>query len=77
MPRKTTAAQTKLGRQPAAFQVGDRVRAHGHGLPLDYAGREGTVTEVDAGPSGYRVEFEDGRRPTTGYLKGEWLDRED
>jgi hypothetical protein len=75
--RKTTAAKTKLGRQPAAFQLGDRVRAHGHALPFDNAGRGGTVTKVEAGPSGHRVEFEDGRCPTSGYLKGEWLDRED
>lgn len=76
MSRKTTAG-TALRGPSAVFKVGDRVRARLGAIPPEYAGREGTVTEVDSATSGYRVEFEDGRRPTTGYLTVEWLDRED
>jgi len=54
------------------FEVGDRIRVVDSG-PADYRGRIGTVTEVGPGESEYRVEFEDDRRPTTGYLDASYL----
>ena len=53
--------------EPAKFAIGDRVRANAQ-APRDYRRRDGTVTEIGPGESEFRVEFEDGRRPTTGYL---------
>jgi hypothetical protein len=49
------------------FELGDRVRVNDAG-PEDYRDRIGSVTEIGPGESEYRVEFEDDRRPTTGYL---------
>jgi hypothetical protein len=54
--------------------IGDAVRANGK-APADYRGRTGIVTEMGPGDAEYRVEFEDGERPTTGYLTSAWLDR--
>ena len=56
------------------FEVGDRCRVNAKG-PGDYEGREGRITEVGPGESEYRVEFEDGEQPTTGYLTSSWLER--
>jgi hypothetical protein len=56
------------------FHVGDRVRVNSK-APADYIDRVGTVTELGPGESEYRVEFEDGQMPTTGYLSGTCLDR--
>ena len=52
--------------------MGDRVRVT-DGAPQDYRARTGTVTEIGPGESEYRVEFEDDRRPTTGYLDASYL----
>lgn len=49
------------------FGVGDVVRVL-PSAPIDYKGRLGIVTEIGPGDSEYRIEFEDGERPTTGYL---------
>jgi hypothetical protein len=57
----------------ARFGLGDAVRASDD-APRDYAGRRGLVTELGPGTSEYRVEFEDGRRPTTGYLLARCLE---
>lgn len=76
MTAKKLAALRKnakqAGRKPK-FKVGDTADANDH-APGDYAGRRGLVTEVGPGKSEYRVEFEDGRQPTTGYLMSWWLD---
>ena len=77
MTRKKPRAQASVkasggGRKPK-FAVGDPARANGR-APRDYRGRDGTITEIGAGRSEFRVEFEDGGRPTTGYLKSSWLD---
>jgi hypothetical protein len=56
------------------FQVGDRVRVNSK-APVDYVDRVGTVTELGPGELEYRVEFEDGQMPTTGYLSGTCLER--
>ena len=58
----------------AKFQVGDRVRVN-RKAPADYVDRVGTITELGPGESEYRVEFEDGQMPTTGYLSDTCLDR--
>jgi hypothetical protein len=55
--------------------VRDQARANGH-APSDYRDRVGIITEIGSGKSEYRVEFEDGGRPTTGYLSSWCLDRE-
>jgi len=55
------------------FQVGDRVRANAH-APGDYRDRSGFITELGPGTSEYRVEFDDGQQPTTGYLIAASLD---
>jgi hypothetical protein len=52
---------------PAKCAIGDRVRANAQ-APRDDRRRDGTVTEIGPGDSEFRVEFEDGREPTTGYL---------
>lgn len=59
------------GRKPK-FQLGDRVRANDQ-APGDYRERRGLITELGPGMSEYRVEFDDGQQPTTGYLMASWL----
>ena len=54
------------------LDVGATVRVSPAG-PLEYRGRTGIVTEVGPGEAEYRIEFEDGGLPTTGYLAGAWL----
>jgi hypothetical protein len=61
-------------RRSASFMIGDRVRANER-APGDYRDRDGTITEIGPGQSEFRVEFEDGRQPTTGYLRSSWLDK--
>jgi hypothetical protein len=75
-PKKIAALRrnARLGGRKAKFSVGDRARPNKH-APSDYLGRDGMVTEIGPGKSEYRVEFEDGRQPTTGYLMSWWLDR--
>lgn len=58
---------------PPEFSVGDQVFANEH-APADYRRRSGIITEVGPGAE-FRIEFEDGRQPTTGYLITEWLYR--
>jgi hypothetical protein len=41
--------------------------------PAEYRRRIGFVTELGPGGREYRIEFEDGETPTTGYLKAECL----
>jgi hypothetical protein len=77
--RKRTAATAPRANanadgRPAELSVGDQVIANDH-APGDYRGRGGIITEVGPGTSEFRIEFEDGRRPTTGYLISGWLDR--
>jgi len=72
--KRAARINAQLGGRKPKFQVGDRARANDQ-APKDYAGREGIVTELGPGKSEYRVEFEDGRTPTTGYLMSWWLDR--
>jgi hypothetical protein len=60
--------------RPAQFTVGDPVAVNDQ-APQDYRRRVGVVTEVGPGTSECRVEFEDGRQPTTGYLASAWLAR--
>jgi hypothetical protein len=57
-----------------SFAVGDIVRVS-PAAPLEYKGRTAIVTEIGPGDGEYRIEFEDGNRPTTGYLKAAWLIR--
>ena len=54
--------------------IGDVVRVS-PAAPIEYQGRTGIVTEIGPGDGEYRVEFEDGERPTTGYLAATWLIR--
>ena len=56
------------------YAVGDTVRVSS-AAPKDYRGRTGIVTEVGPNDAEYRIEFEDGDRPTTGYLAAAWLVR--
>jgi hypothetical protein len=76
-PAKLAAIKTnaqKAGRKPK-FGIGDNARVNDNG-PSDYRHRLGFVTELGPGKNEYRVEFEDGKTPTTGYLMSWWLDRE-
>jgi hypothetical protein len=57
-----------------SFAVGDAVRASSN-APREFKGRIGVVTEIGPGDGEYRVEFEDGERPTTGYFPIAWLTR--
>ena len=83
-PKTAIASRTLTGsapvRKPPAersrkFEIGDRVVVNAKGS-RDYRGREGFVTELGPGKSEYRVEFEDGRQPTTGYILSAWLTAE-
>ena len=56
------------------LEVGDRVRANDK-APTAYRGRMGRVTEIGPGDDEYRVEFEDGQTPTTGYLGADCVAR--
>jgi hypothetical protein len=56
------------------FSIGDHVLANDQ-APGDYRRRNGIITEIGPGTLEFRVEFEDGRQPTTGYLQSEWLYR--
>jgi hypothetical protein len=68
MQDEQTAAR-RLG-----FAVGDQVHTNGQ-APADYRHRIGFITELGPADGEYRVEFEDGMQPTTGYLMARWLDR--
>jgi hypothetical protein len=57
------------------LDVGATVRVSAAG-PAEYKGRTGIITEVGPGDAEYRIEFEDGALPTTGYLTGAWLTRQ-
>lgn len=61
-------------RKPAVPRLneGDLVVANPQ-APADYRGRRGVISEVTVGGTEFRVEFDDGVRPTTGYLRAEWL----
>ena len=72
-PKPPTRPSSAEG--PRKFEAGDRVVMNGK-APTDYRGREGFVTELGPGRSEYRVEFDDGRRPTTGYMLSSWLTAE-
>jgi len=56
------------------FAVGDVVRVS-PAAPNDYKGRTAIITEIGPNDDEYRVEFEDGGWPTTGYLVVAWLIR--
>ena len=68
----SAAKRTRGGGQPT-FRIGDGARANDR-APRDYVGRIGMITEFGPGESEFRVEFEDGRQPTTGYLRSGWLE---
>lgn len=57
-----------------SYTVGDTVRVSS-AAPADYQGRNGIITEIGPGDGEYRIEFEDGDRPTTAYLSAAWLIR--
>ena len=57
-----------------SFAVGDAVFVSSN-APAEFQERTGVVTEIGPGDGEYRVEFEDGGRPTTGYFPAAWLTR--
>jgi hypothetical protein len=59
------AMATQTAARP--FTIGQSVHVGDDG-PQEYRGRTGIVTELGPGKDEYRVEFEDGLTPTTGYL---------
>jgi hypothetical protein len=58
----------------ATYVVGDVVEVSADASG-EYKARRGIITEVGPGEREYRIEFEDGERPTTGYLPLAWLSR--
>ena len=56
------------------FRVGDSAYVNDH-APGDYRKRTGISTDICPGKSEYRIEFEDGQTPTTGYLASSWLEK--
>ena len=72
LPRRT---RRSVPSETMVFRVGDVALAN-DSAPSDFRGRRGIVTEIGPGDVEYRVEFEDGRQPTTGYLSSAFLDRE-
>jgi hypothetical protein len=69
--KRSTVGPRRTG--GSRFKVGDLVMANSK-APGDYRGRRGHITEVSTDDAEFRVEFEDGLRPTTGYLLARWLD---
>jgi hypothetical protein len=70
----TAHADGHAGDRPPDFTIGDHVLANDL-APRDYRRRDGIVTEIGPGTLEFRIEFEDGRQPTTGYLLSQWLHR--
>ena len=64
--------RARLGRRK--FNVGDSAYVNDQ-APADYRERTGIITEIGPGKSEYRIEFEDGQTPTTGYLTASWLEK--
>jgi hypothetical protein len=73
MPQRADRKPDENG-APPRFAVGDRVRANPQ-APRDYRTRDGTITELGPGASEFRVEFDDARQPTTGYLLSSCLEK--
>jgi hypothetical protein len=71
-PRALKSHAKKPGRKPK-LSVGEAARANDE-APAEYRNRIGIITEFGPGRTDYRIEFEDGQRPTTGYLSSRWLD---
>jgi hypothetical protein len=71
-PRVLKSHAKKPLRKPK-LSVGESARANNE-APAEYRNRIGIITELGPGRTDYRVEFEDGHRPTTGYLRSRWLD---
>ena len=71
-PGALFGGQQEMTAESKRFAVGDVVHVL-HAAPPGYKGRTGIVTEIGPGDGEYRVEFEDGERPTTGYLAAAWL----
>jgi hypothetical protein len=63
----------KMTLKTSAYAVGDIVRVS-TAAPRDYRRRSGIVSEIGPGKAEYRIEFEDGDTPTTGYLAAAWLE---
>ena len=55
-----------------SFSIGDTVETNAD-APAEYRHRVGFITEAGPGNAEYRVEFEDGETPTTGYLNAKSL----
>ncbi len=71
-PRALKSQAKKPGRT-LKLAVGESARANNE-APAEYRNRIGIITELGPGRTDYRVEFEDGHIPTTGYLSSRWLD---
>ena len=61
-------------RTPSKLAIGQAVRVTDRASVADYRNRMGLITEAGPERREYRVEFEDGRTPTTGYLPANWLE---
>jgi hypothetical protein len=53
--------------------VGDAVMAN-EKAPKDFHNRRGVIAALGPGGAVARVLFDDGLRPTTGYLRSRWLE---
>ncbi len=56
------------------FHIGDQVIVKEKAL-LEHRARRGLITEISSDGMECRVEFEDGRQPTTAYVLSKWLER--
>ena len=72
-PKTTALRENGAAGRKLSFALGDRVRANGQ-APSDYRHRVGFITEIGRSDAEYRVEFDDGLQPTTGYLVARWLE---
>jgi hypothetical protein len=70
--KHATDTPDEIAAEEMQFTEGDAVVANAH-APVEYRGRNGIVTENGPGMSEFRVEFNDGQTPTTGYLRSSWL----
>jgi hypothetical protein len=70
---KRTGKHSPASERRHQLVLGDHVVVNDR-APRNFRGRDGFITEVDPGKPEYRVEFDDGRQPTTGYLMAPWLE---
>ena len=63
----------KYSARSPRFKIGDAVMVNEQ-APEEFQNRRGMIAGLDPGGGMARVNFDDGLRPATGYLRSRWLD---